>query len=82
MRLTPKQNFVLIRMGSDDRVPHSIMGYITDLSDASITEEIMADRLKKLQRFIPDLVAEFLECQEEALNDQSHARREGEANSL
>lgn len=55
--MTPAQSLVVIRMGSDDRIPRSAIGYIDDLRDA--TDAVLADRLSMLARYVPDLVAEF-----------------------
>lgn len=56
---TAKQSLIAIQMGCDDRVPSNAFGYISDLTESTATPVVIADRLNMLERYIPDLVAEY-----------------------
>jgi hypothetical protein len=51
---------ILIQMGSDERIPRSAIGYVADLSTAS--PAVLEDRLRMLERYVPDLVAQYREA--------------------
>ena len=57
--MTTKQYTILIQMGSDGRIPAGSLGYVSDLETATIS--VRQDRLRMLSRYVPDLVAMFIE---------------------
>lgn len=54
-----KQNLILIQMGSDERIPRSSLGYVSDLGDPSVSAGVRQDRLRQLARYAPELVEQF-----------------------
>lgn len=58
--MNPQQSLILIEMGSDSRIPRESVGYISDLSSASCSPAVAADRLDLLNRYVPDLVSQFV----------------------
>ena len=56
---TTKQSCIAIQMGSDGRVPANAYGYISDIIADGAAPSFVADRLNMLDRYVPDLVAEF-----------------------
>jgi len=62
--MTVNQNLIVIQMACDIRVPREAIGYIADLH-GNPSATVMGDRLQMLQRYVPDLVAKFLEAEKE-----------------
>jgi hypothetical protein len=58
MTMTTEANLLLIQMGSDERIPASALGYVDDLG-RECSPQVLADRLRMLARYAPDLVDEF-----------------------
>ena len=52
---------IKIRMACDNRLPGNAFGYIDDLKDCA-SPEIIIDRLKQLERHVPDLFDRIVSC--------------------
>ena len=56
--MNAKQTLIAIQMSTDSRLPRSAFGYVYDLTPES-SPAIVADRLKILSLYIPELVEEY-----------------------
>lgn len=57
--MTYKQILTVSRMSYDARIPRNALGYVVDLAEQNATKTFLVDRLRMLERYVPDLVAEY-----------------------
>lgn len=57
--MTYAKSIIVIRMASDQRIPAGSLGYVADLGSPNASPAVIADRLRMLARYVPDLAEEY-----------------------